>query len=146
MSYVQGQRLAPAASSHSQLAEDLVSEQSGSASSLVSVHGGDLCNLMPLEDETDAVISPVQCKGLHGFRTATRVWVATWQDMRKGERVTRVSDWNWHGDHIIASEFKLQGEQYAGWGGTLEVYILLPVGHACSMPFWPLGVQMGAAT
>ena len=31
-------------------------------------------------------------------------------------------------------------------GGTLETFIFLPLGHACSTPCWPLGVQKRDAT
>ena len=75
-----------------QLGDDLGLQRSGSASSTASVRCGDLYDLMPLEDEMDVVISRDECKGLHGFRTSTRVWVATWQEMRKGVRVTQASE------------------------------------------------------
>ena len=89
MSYVQGQSVASTGFSESQLADDMAVKLSGSASSTASVCDGDLYELMPLEDETYTVSSRHQCRGLLGFGATTLV--ATWQDMRKGDRVTEVS-------------------------------------------------------
>ena len=89
MSYVQGQSLASAASSGYVLVDNPILEQSGSASSTAFNCGGNLYDLMLLEEDSDAVSSRGQCKGLHGFSAAIGVWVASWQDMRKGKRVTK---------------------------------------------------------